>query len=112
VNDANALVDGLAPGPDGHTLAGGVSVPGGGPGDRVRVWRSVSQESVRNRVLNESASAVALSPDGQRLASITDSAISLWDVRSGRRIGSVPASGLILPSDVAFTPDGREVVVA
>jgi WD40 repeat protein/tRNA A-37 threonylcarbamoyl transferase component Bud32 len=55
---------------------------------------------------------VALSQDGQRIASIgLDKTIKVWDVSSGELIGNLGTlPGLV--SNMAFSPDGRRVAAA
>jgi WD40 repeat protein len=55
-------------------------------------------------------SAVAFSPDGRVLATTTDFAVKLWDVRNGYRAGATLARSERVNS-IAFSPNGRQLAV-
>ncbi len=60
---------------------------------------------------------VDFSPDGELLASVGDDGVSLWSVREQRRLGeliggTIEADGLHKPWKVAFSVDGRTLVLA
>ena len=63
-----------------------------------------------------SGSAVAFSPNGQRLAAAEPrSAIHLLDVSNGRRVRTLPGldqKKICQINDVAFTPDGRHLLTS
>lgn len=58
---------------------------------------------------HEDISAVAVSPDGTRLATTGGGALRLWDVRTRREVVPPLLTGADVNS-VAFTPDGRRLV--
>ncbi|MEQ4719438.1 serine/threonine-protein kinase [Nonomuraea sp. B19D2] len=55
-----------------------------------------------------------LGRDGRTLASVSDDAVRLWDVRTGRRAGGIAKLGLAGEGVLAaaLSPSGREVLVA
>ena len=55
--------------------------------------------------------AVAFSPDGNTLASVSgDGVLKLWNAGNGDLLGTpIAASGAL--TDVAFSPDGQQVIV-
>jgi serine/threonine protein kinase/WD40 repeat protein len=88
--------------------------------NHVRVWRAADGELVRAFPVPSSSVrldeigthvpalfAVALSPDGKRLAAGGAEAIMIWDMVSGQVVLTIPQSC----SRLAFTPDGRRLIV-
>jgi RNA polymerase sigma factor (sigma-70 family) len=68
-----------------------------------------------NLSLSPYGEAVALSPDGRKLAVKEGSVVSLWDARTGtklKRIGFPTDSTGTLTGWLTFTPDGSGIVVA
>jgi WD40 repeat protein len=82
-------------------------------GDHVRIWDAATGNSIGTPLAGHTSLvlAVAVSPDGTRIASASaDHTIRLWDVKSGRPIGG-PLGGHEEPvTTVAFSPDGSRLV--
>src|SRR5262249_1068769 len=102
----------LVASPDGRHVAAGVQVGGGAA---VGVWDTANDQVERIFILESQAVfGVALSPDGQRLASPnggygTPAEVKVWDVQSGDELLSLrgheaPVVGL------AYSADGRRLV--
>jgi RNA polymerase sigma factor (sigma-70 family) len=92
--------------PDGKLL---VTTTGSG----VRLWDVTTARQVRT-LATQQYFAPCFSPDGTLLAVLTDSLprrLDLLEVASGRRLWSW-SPGQLPPGCVAFTPDGKDVVVA
>jgi eukaryotic-like serine/threonine-protein kinase len=75
------------------------------------LYHEVHAELVSLRIPIANAGRVVAAPDGKHLAlfSVNDSAILLADARTGRSLGAIPLSAH--PAGVAFTADGRLVVI-
>ena len=85
------------------------------------VWETATGRLCRvlkgtDRDYNSSVNAIALSPDGTRLAAaIGDerhkSSVHLWDITSGEKLAALPGHrGMV--TQVAFSPDGRRLASA
>ncbi|WP_431897645.1 WD40 repeat domain-containing serine/threonine protein kinase [Nonomuraea sp. bgisy101] len=75
-----------------------------------KAWVTVWETATRRRIakvpgVGDDVGAPALSPDGRTVAVPTASAVVLWDVDSGSKLGSFPGS------HAAFSPDGRVMAV-
>jgi WD40 repeat protein len=59
--------------------------------------------------LKQNISCIAISPDGNILAADTEpaGAIWLWDITSGRQIGTLPVGSGLIVSGIAFSPDSQ-----
>ncbi|WZO96178.1 sigma-70 family RNA polymerase sigma factor [Isosphaeraceae bacterium EP7] len=87
--------------------------------DRVFVWDLTSGELLRTvRAEKHRSWAVAISPDGKRFSTVSDTAagpnagdvrIQIWDMASGRELLSLATGGRHVISQ-AFSPDGRSLV--
>jgi WD40 repeat protein len=92
---------------DGNLLAaalldyGGTFVP---KATKVRVWDVGTGKELLAAWPNESAVAVAFSPDGKWLAA-AGSAVEIWDVNSQRSLHRIDAVSDVLC--LAFSPDGK-----
>jgi WD40 repeat protein/predicted Ser/Thr protein kinase len=113
-----AAVDQLAFSPDGKLLAIGMTFPLGGPSPRsaeVRVWEPAAGSKTHSwQGAIGGVTALAFSPDGQRLAAVTamygsKGKMGLFDTasRSWRSLGDVPLGATAL----AFSPDGKWLAV-
>jgi WD40 repeat protein len=71
------------------------------------VWDVASAKEIRTLRCNNWVLVSCASPDNRILAaSLDDNSISLWDINSGTRIGTLTGhQGLVLA--LAFSPDGR-----
>lgn len=103
--------------PDGTTLAtAGGSNTGNGEDHTVRLWNVADGTQLRVLTQPDSATDVAFSPDGSRLAvgGWGDHAATIWNLQSGSKavtvdVGTTGTSiaGHNPVQDVAFSPDGR-----
>lgn len=86
---------------------GGWAATGGADG-RVVVFELASGRELRAFAPDGDAdvTAVAISPDGRRIAVGSDKAFSLWTAE-GRELARIPGR----TAHVAFSPDGREIAV-
>ncbi len=91
--------------PDGSRLASG------GAEGTVRIWDAAAAGRDRFPLIGptEAVTQVAFGPGGTRLAVAGLSAVRIWDVAAGRQVG---APLQVLANSVAFSPDGRRMVVS
>jgi WD40 repeat protein len=74
---------------------------------------SISGVTETSLIRNTGASAIAFSPDGQTLATISGgNTIRIWDVATRRPIGNQIGTSTVGLDDVAFSPDGRILATA
>jgi WD40 repeat protein len=103
----------LALSPDGKTLA----VSSGPNTRRLYLWNWQAAEEPRAlKVPDRVGRSLAFSPDGKRLAEAGDIGrlIRVWDVASGRLLYKLksPEAEPYRPGSVAFSADGKAVIVA
>jgi WD40 repeat protein len=62
--------------------------------------------------LDREIQAVAVAPDGKRIAAISDSMLGVWEVPSGKQVLSLPwlRNDNVWPSVIGFTADGKSLV--
>jgi WD40 repeat protein len=88
--------------PDGKTM-----VSAGGD---VRFWSVQSGRETDQLNPRTSASRIAISPDGRRLATAaSDGSISIWDTTSHQEVAPLDAHAEAV-RQLAFTPDGNDLV--
>jgi WD40 repeat protein len=81
----------------------------------IQIWNARSGEAVRKFLgLSGQAVGVAFSPDGLHLAGWSDTRgkgeVKVWEVDSGKEVLSLQHADRV--SDVAFSPDGRQLAAA
>jgi WD40 repeat protein len=94
--------------PDGQTLASGSGDILGSGDNTVRLWDVATGRELRQLTGHtEGVRSVAISPDGQTLASGSgDKTVRLWDVATGRELRQLTGHTDYVIS-VAISPDGQ-----
>jgi WD40 repeat protein/tetratricopeptide (TPR) repeat protein len=87
--------------PDGRTL---LAVSGW---DTVSSWETASGKPISVLRTRGRVDAVAFSPDGREVATLGNGVVHLWEVASGKNIGTLFGNA----TAVSFTPDGRRILV-
>jgi WD40 repeat protein len=94
--------------PDGRFVASAAN-------DGLHLWSVRSERPVGKLALRAGRrrfAAVAFSHDGTRIAAVAGSTAGVWSVPAGRRLAELRHSTPEKLWDVAFRPDGRQVVTA
>jgi WD40 repeat protein len=84
------------------------------PDATMRLWEVATGRALgSNRDGPLEPSALAFSPDGQRIATATTSTIRVWNVASGRTAPQFPGQGEVSSvTAMSYSPDGRSLAVA
>ena len=91
--------------------AAGDNLLTGGQDGTLRLWKVALPPTAQRLAEQFYPAPVVLSRDGHLLAAITMSNdITLWDMRSEKKIGTIPTYGQT-PWSMAFTPNGRALAV-
>jgi WD40 repeat protein len=116
-NWATRTLTASLPGPGGGTLLSTAFNPDGsllaaGQGDRhVAVWNLASHALTLTLTVASPVNGVAFSPDGTMLAGAGAYGF-LWDMPSGKRVGTFVDPGSKGTNAVAFSPDGKLLALA
>jgi WD40 repeat protein len=96
------VIGGIALTPDGKTI-----IQGGDAKPSLVLWDVATRKRLdRFADPGGPVMGIALSPDGRTLASSAfPGVLRIWDMASGKEVGSIPGSNPALP--LAFSPDGR-----
>ncbi|HEY9694929.1 MAG TPA: serine/threonine-protein kinase [Oculatellaceae cyanobacterium] len=72
----------------------------------ITVWNMINHEKIRNIKIDSDSFALAISPDGQNLASVTTKKIKLWNITTGEdnQTFTVDSDGI---TALAFSPNGK-----
>jgi WD40 repeat protein len=94
--------------PDHKRLAVGYST------GEVFLWDVAAKKVSLQFNHGQEITALAVSPDGRRIATGTDFGLRVWDVASGKPAVSLDqqSSGKHQVREIAFTPDGKTVIAA
>ncbi len=80
---------------------------------KIRIWNagdgSVIHTIEAPRSFDDVVIAIAVNPDGSRIASGSFGEVRIWDVASGEQVLSVQSTGSSIDS-IAFSPDGTQIV--
>jgi WD40 repeat protein len=90
----------LAFSPDGKMLLTGYFL------GRAQLWDVATATLIRTLPVNDSVTAVAVSPDGETLVTADNMEIQLWNAVNGRQAGA-PLSTSAAPFSLAFSPNGK-----
>jgi WD40 repeat protein len=109
----------LAFSPDGKTLAGGgywFQDPNGKPKGQIRLWDVANLKNTRKTmtgtVENQGFYSLSFSPDGKMLVCMADAnEVMLWNALTGENTNTFNAPKGLSDGDVAFSRDGKTVVV-
>jgi len=75
------------------------------------LWDRMSGDQIQSFLGPQSIGKVALSPDGRQAATASyNNEVLVWDVASGRRLRTI-ACGYLPAGRLAFSPDGRQLLI-
>jgi len=75
----------------------------------IRLWEAGTGQEVGNLLLHTETECIVFSPEGTRVLVGVDTAISLWDLETGRKVRTLAGHQKWVRS-VAFSPDGKRVL--
>nr|WP_319484894.1 hypothetical protein [uncultured Cohaesibacter sp.] len=76
---------------------GGLFATTAGSGDRrTHIWETQTGRQVRSIATGDFVDMLQFSPDGKKLVTSSVGSMDLWDVDSGRHVGSLPAANLTM----------------
>jgi len=80
---------------------------------QVQRWDVATQRRIgRPFAVGDAISDMAVSPGGDTVALITNADVTLWDVTTGRQLGTAINTGVGSLNSLAFSPDGQILAVA
>jgi WD40 repeat protein len=105
--DHTSFVNSVAFSPDGKVVASGSA------DDTIKLWSVANGKLLRSIFVSPKAlvNCIAFSPDGKTIVggSYRDSMVRLWDVATGRPVGSLAGhTGKV--NSVAFSADGKAII--
>jgi WD40 repeat protein len=93
--------------PDGKTVASACCVSAN---RSIKLWDAVTMRESLNIPLRDDVHALAFSPDGSRLAGVSNWRLRVWDARTGKeQADTVVDRGLF--GCLAVSPDGKRIAV-
>ena len=101
----------MALSPDGRVLAVAAVRPDGGEG--VQLWDVEAERKHLDIAAPGGVRSLALSTDGRTLATVVDTSVTFWDVRTGAKLDRpLELSGGPVVWSLAYTPDGEGLVTS
>ncbi|MGB3208210.1 MAG: serine/threonine-protein kinase [Crinalium sp.] len=72
----------------------------------ITIWNTINYEIIRNIKIDSDSVALAISPDGQTLASVSNKKIKLWNITTGEddKTFTIDSDGI---TALAFSPNGK-----